>query len=150
MVMVQLADDQATRNLGARLMGSLPAGSRVYLSGDLGAGKTTLVQGALVGLGHTGAVPSPTFTLVESYEVGERRVCHCDFYRIGDPEELELLGIRDYFDGGWDCWVEWPERAAGVLPQPDVELRIEGRGRGRRVTLQAHSDAGRAALETLA
>ena len=148
--MVRLADDRETRNLGARLMRCLPAGSRVYLSGALGAGKTTLVQGALAGLGHTGPVPSPTFTLVESYQVGERQVCHCDFYRIGDPQELELLGIRDYFDGAWDCWVEWPERAGDVLPVPDLELRIEGRGRGRSVAMQARSDTGRVAIEALA
>lgn len=144
---VRLENDRATRALGDRLMRLLPIGSRVYLSGDLGAGKTTLVQGALAGLGHRGPVPSPTFTLVESYRVGGRQICHCDFYRIGDPEEVELLGIRDYFDGAWDCWVEWAERAQGFLPEPDLEVRFELQGRGRRIVLRAGSEAGRKVVE---
>lgn len=148
-VAVRVANDQAMRALGARLMQMLPPGSHVHLSGGLGAGKTTLVQGALAGLGWSGPVPSPTFTLIEGYELPGRKVCHCDFYRIGDPEELELLGIRDYFSGDWDCWVEWPERAGDLLPEPDLEVVIEVLPLGRAVDLAAHSRVGLAAKERL-
>lgn len=122
---------------GARLAAVLPAGIRIYLQGDLGAGKTTLVRGFLRGLGHQGKVKSPTYTLIEPYELGERRVFHLDLYRLGDPEELEFLGIRDLFAPGVTSLIEWPERGAGVLPPADVLVRIEHLPAGRRLRLAA-------------
>lgn len=106
-------------------------GVLVFLTGELGAGKTTLVRGLLRGLGHAGPVRSPTYTLVESFELPRARVHHLDLYRLGDAEELEYLGIRDLLDGASLVLVEWPERGAGVLPAPDLTVHIAPRDNGR-------------------
>lgn len=131
----RLADEAATLALGAELARCLKAGACVYLRGELGAGKTTLVRGLLRALGHAGAVKSPTYTLVEPYEVGGVPVYHFDLYRLGDAEELEMIGIRDYFDGRALCVLEWPERGEGMIPPADltVTLTVEGRGRHARL-----------------
>jgi tRNA threonylcarbamoyladenosine biosynthesis protein TsaE len=114
-----------------RSPGLASAGGLVFLTGELGAGKTTLVRGLLRGLGHRGPVRSPTYTLVESFELPQAMVHHLDLYRIADAEELEYLGIRDLLDGASLVLVEWPERGAGVLPAPDLRVHIEPRNDGR-------------------
>jgi tRNA threonylcarbamoyladenosine biosynthesis protein TsaE len=118
------------------------------LRGPLGSGKTTWVRAMLAGLGYAGRVPSPTYTLLEEYRVDALRVAHLDLYRFSDAEELEFLGIRDWFDepGVW-LLVEWPERAPSLLEKCDLLLDFAPSGaEGRVVTLSAESAAGRVAL----
>ncbi|MBN8429867.1 tRNA (adenosine(37)-N6)-threonylcarbamoyltransferase complex ATPase subunit type 1 TsaE [Microbulbifer salipaludis] len=152
-----LADEAATVAAGESLgkacaASGLSAGLVIFLGGQLGAGKTTFSRGVLRALGHRGAVKSPTYTLVEPYEFapgseGERRVYHFDLYRLGDAEELEYMGVRDYFGPGSLSLVEWSERGAGVLPPPDMELTLQLKGEGRALKLVALSEAGAAVLK---
>ncbi len=124
------AQTDCGRALAERLRGQAGV---VFLRGDLGAGKTTLVRGLLRGLGHEGPVRSPTYTLIEPYEVAGQRLYHLDLYRLGDPEELEFLGLRDLLDGEALLLVEWPERGAGVLPEPELIIDIAHAPPGRRI-----------------
>lgn len=144
-----LADAEATAALGARLGRCLTPGLVVYLEGELGAGKTTLVRGLLHGLGYAGAVTSPTYTLIEPYTVAGQRLAHFDLYRLADPEELEFLGLRDYLDGETVCLVEWPDRGAGAVPAADLRLALEYRDHGRRARCEARSERGRGVLACL-
>lgn len=140
---LSLIDVAATEKLGSVLADLLPDGVLVFLTGDLGTGKTTLVRGLLRNLGHTGAVKSPTYTLLEEYSLAGKDIIHFDLYRLTDPEELDLIGIRDYFNGKACCFVEWPDRGKGYLPPEDLVIRISHRPSGREVRLSATSDRGR-------
>ncbi|MDH5180651.1 MAG: tRNA (adenosine(37)-N6)-threonylcarbamoyltransferase complex ATPase subunit type 1 TsaE [Gammaproteobacteria bacterium] len=140
---LSLADEAATLQLGAALAANTATtGATIFLIGDLGAGKTTLVRGLLQAMGHQGKVKSPTYTLVEPYEVGERQIYHFDLYRLSDPEELEYAGARDYFGGDNLCLVEWPERGKGWLAVPDLQIELSYAGTGRTVRLCAHTARG--------
>jgi len=125
-------------------------GALIYLQGELGTGKTTLVRGLLHRLGHRGPVKSPTFTLIEPYDLGTRHVYHFDLYRLNNPEELENLGLRDYFIPGALCLVEWPERGAGLLPPADLHIGLYYAETGRRASFEAHTARGKAILSALA
>ena len=137
---------EAMEALGARLAAVCAPGTCIHLNGPLAAGKTTLARGYLRALGHAGAVKSPTFTLVESYELGARSVHHFDLYRLADAVELEFIGIEDYLAGGADCLIEWAERGAGVLGTADVTLDLAVVEDGREVIVRAHTERGRAAV----
>lgn len=130
-----LPDSAATEALGAQLAEPLREGGIVLLSGELGAGKTTLVRALLHALGHDGPVRSPTYALVEPYRIGSLEVRHLDLYRIADPEELEFLGLRDWLLPGYLLLVEWPERAQGLLPDADLSIELEHVEHGRKVRL---------------
>lgn len=145
----QVAGEAAMEALGAQLGQVLVRGALVFLNGNLGAGKTTLSRGLLRGLGHAGPVKSPTYTLVESYSPGGATVHHFDLYRLSDPEELEYMGIRDYLADDALCLVEWPERGAGLLPAPDVDITISGVGDSRSVRARALSERGERLLALL-
>lgn len=121
----------------------------ISLSGDLGAGKTTVSRGILNGLGHSGSVKSPTYTLVEPYELSMGRVCHFDFYRLIDPEELEYMGFRDYLVEACLCLIEWPERGRGFLPDADIEIGIMQAGQGRTLSFEAGTDLGKKIVSQL-
>ena len=139
---VRLEDAEATEAFGRRLSACQQVGALIFLQGDLGAGKTTLVRGYLRGLGHKGPVKSPTYTLIEPYQTGQGNLYHLDLYRLSDPEELEWIGIRDLFDGESVCLIEWPQRGEGMLPVPDLQVSLVVEGRGRRLTLEALTACG--------
>ena len=135
-----LLDEKETEAFGAELWKALPEKCLIFLNGDLGAGKTTLTRGVLRAAGHKGAVKSPTYTLVEEYELETGKVFHFDLYRVKDPEELEWIGIRDYLDQNCICFIEWPELGQGFIPSPDIELFITTENDGRVLDLKVLSE----------
>ena len=145
----KLGDAEQTVAFGGRLSLACDKPVCIYLHGDLGAGKTTLTRGFIQGLGHKGNVKSPTYTLVEPYELEKWQVYHFDLYRLGDPEELEFMGIRDYFTETSHCLVEWPERGVGILPQADIDLTLTYDEQQRVVKLHANTEIGRRVLDKL-
>ncbi|GGE71605.1 tRNA (adenosine(37)-N6)-threonylcarbamoyltransferase complex ATPase subunit type 1 TsaE [Shewanella carassii] len=146
---LQLADETQTVALGRQLAALISAPLTIYLTGELGAGKTTFSRGLIQALGHQGAVKSPTYTLVEPYELEGIEVYHFDLYRLSDPEELEFMGIRDYFNERSLCIIEWPDRGMGCLPAADIHLHIKYANTGREVSLQAGSDKGKVLLRKI-
>ena len=142
-------DAEAMEALGRNLRHPENWRGVVWLQGDLGAGKTTLVRSLLRGLGYEGRVKSPTYTLVEPYELDDRTVYHLDLYRLAAAEEIEWLGIRDLMSDSDLLLVEWPERGEGVLPEPDLAITIDYAGDGRRITARASSGRGKRMVESL-
>jgi tRNA threonylcarbamoyladenosine biosynthesis protein TsaE len=137
-----LADETATEAYGGRLAELLrePANERavVFLRGALGAGKTTLVRGILRAFGYTGAVKSPTYTLLEPYEDLTPAVYHFDLYRVGDSEELDFIGMDELLDAAAVKLIEWPEKALARLSAPDLEVTLSLEGEGRRIDVIVH------------
>jgi tRNA threonylcarbamoyladenosine biosynthesis protein TsaE len=141
--------EQDMRDFGARLIGVCDRGGVITLSGDLGTGKTTLVRGALQARGVDQHVRSPTYTLVEYYSFDDFSIAHFDLYRLGDPEELEYLGYRDYLNLQTLCLIEWPQRAHGYLQGVDLAVELDYVTEGRQLQVEAHTDWGRKLLARL-
>jgi tRNA threonylcarbamoyladenosine biosynthesis protein TsaE len=141
-----LPDEAATERAGGRIAERLVPGTRIYLKGELGSGKTSLVRGMLRSLGFPGAVKSPSYTLVELYVLSRLDLYHFDFYRFVDQHEFEDAGLADHFHGAGVCLVEWPERAGAQLPLPDLELALAYCANGREVSAVAYTDTGEQCL----
>ncbi len=139
---VQIDGEEAMVAWGRLLGEALASSATLFFHGTLGSGKTTLCRGVLRTWGHLGAVKSPTYTLVEPYCYRGVDIYHFDLYRLGDPEELEYMGIRDYFDSDNICLVEWPERGRGILPDADLDVMLSSQGQGRLVELVASGSRG--------
>ena len=137
-----LENEQQTLDFGDRFGHFLFPGCVVFLEGDLGCGKTTFVRGVIQGLGYKGKVKSPTYTLVETYGLTPFEIYHFDLYRLADPEELEFLGIRDYFNSQSVVFVEWPEKGIGCLPTPDIIITFKYANNGRLSVVEARSVLG--------
>ncbi len=152
-ISIFLNDEQALLDLAAHIASHTPAGSIIFLQGDLGAGKTTLARGFLHGLGYKGNVKSPTYTLVEPYLILQQQVYHFDLYRLGAPDELEYAGGRDYFDLQSISLIEWPEKAEGYLPVADISCCLSYQKhsgvQGRQCLITAKTQKGMDILESI-
>jgi tRNA threonylcarbamoyladenosine biosynthesis protein TsaE len=153
-MLVRTTSAEETEAFGARLAGTRPAGadtlSVVYLAGDLGAGKTTLTRGLLRALGVVGTVRSPTYTLVETYELDAVTALHLDLYRLSDPAELHNLGLREWARGGHLWLVEWPERGGELLPAADLAITLTAGDSGHDIEVSARTDLGTAWINRVA
>jgi len=146
---VKLDDENATYVLARCLAARLKPGMVIYLQGNLGAGKTTLVRGVLNSLGYTGRVKSPSYTLVEPYHIAELDLRHFDLYRLHDAEEWDSAGFRDEFDGHNIFFIEWPEHAKGMIPQADLEIVFDILPIGRNVEIMGNTPTGRECLKQI-
>jgi tRNA threonylcarbamoyladenosine biosynthesis protein TsaE len=147
-MIIPLKNETETTEVGAKVASCLKGGEVIYLKGELGTGKTTLVRGALNKLGFVGNVKSPTYTIVEPYSIDNHDVYHFDLYRLNGPEELESLGIRDYCDGQSICFFEWPEKGENLTPNADINLLLTYTKEGRNVELTAVTEIGKSILAT--
>lgn len=147
---IELPDENAVLDLACHLAQCLVMPAVLTFSGEIGAGKTTLIRAMLRALGVSSAIKSPTFSLVESYQCQHLQVHHFDLYRIQDEEELEYIGFRDYFGGQSVCCIEWPERAPLNLVDVDLRFALTIKGSGRLMRIEAHSGAGEKMLSCLA
>ncbi len=145
----QVNSPEEMQTLAAQLAACIEEGAIIFLSGDLGAGKTTFVRGFLRQLGYQGKVKSPTYALLEPYEFASHQVFHFDFYRIQDPDELGQMGMHEYFFPTTICLVEWPENALAALPTPDLQCDIEFAETGRLVKIKACTPRGTAILKKM-
>lgn len=144
-----IVDEASMLALGESLARACDNAAVIFLHGPLGAGKTTLARGFLRGIGYNGKVKSPTYTLVEPYELARGHVYHFDFYRLRDPLELDFMGIRDYFTPTSICLIEWPEYGEGVLPVADVDFYIEIQDNQRIIKLVAQTSIGNHIIERM-
>ncbi|MDX5151187.1 MAG: tRNA (adenosine(37)-N6)-threonylcarbamoyltransferase complex ATPase subunit type 1 TsaE [Acidiferrobacterales bacterium] len=142
----QVPNERCMEQFGACFSPLIGQHVLLTLQGELGAGKTTLVRGLLRGAGYAGPVKSPTFSLVEPYEIGSSKTFHFDLYRLQDPVELEYIGIRDYLGTPALCVIEWPEKAGEFLPDGDIHIMIKRTGQGRELNIQALTERGQKAI----
>jgi tRNA threonylcarbamoyladenosine biosynthesis protein TsaE len=149
-MLLTLNDEPATLLLGKKISEHCPNNAfTIHLEGELGTGKTTLTRGLLTALGHTGHVKSPTYTLVEQYNLNDRTIYHFDLYRLADPEELEYIGLDDYLGNNALCLIEWPAQGGNYLPPPDLIISLKYQKLGRQVTLTPISNAAKALYQGL-
>jgi len=145
----ELASLDATTRLGGQLAPLLRVGGVVYLYGDLGAGKTSLARAVLEALGYRGRVKSPTYTLVETYELDVLTVYHMDLYRLSDPEELEYLGVREMMKPSVLSLIEWPGHGLSYIASPDLIINLEYSDQGRCVQLSGKTIHGQSILSEI-
>jgi tRNA threonylcarbamoyladenosine biosynthesis protein TsaE len=149
-VLKTIPDEEAMLVFGDALAKAVAGGAIVYLHGQLGAGKTTLVRSMLRSMGYAGKVKSPTYTIVEPYEIGSVIVYHFDLYRLNTPDELEQIGMADYAGADAICLIEWPEKGFPLLPMPDLACYIEIKGQSRVLRLESQTARGEVILTQLA
>jgi len=142
--LINLKDLDASQELARALTKHLLPGTILYLEGDLGAGKTTLVRAMLDSLGYNGKAKSPTFTLVEPYNFLQFDLYHFDLYRLGDPSELDFIGFRDYINDNSVCIFEWADKGEGVIPKPDLVIKLDFAGEGRTAEIRSFTERGEA------
>lgn len=149
MIQKIVENEKAMSDLAAQLAHAIEGGAFIFLHGQLGAGKTTFTRGFLRALGYQDKVKSPTYTLVEPYEISGKNIFHFDLYRLNDPGELELIGVQEYFSPDSICIVEWPDKGEGQLPSPDIECFLDFAGEGRAIVINAKTSRGEKILEKL-